>query len=136
MELASREVHTGPQLAAMRDGELPLTDLAACLVEDPTTDGVDEPCLLGQRNEYGGRNLTANRMVPPQQRLNAANNGRVGIHDRLKVHGEFIAEEGHLEIVLEIQAVQDLGVLALLEELVAPFPLVLRQVHRHVRTTQ
>src|SRR3954471_10106250 len=68
LELAGAEVHAHLQRGQPRPA-LPLLQLPASLAQHPRADGDDQARLLGERDEVHGRNHSALRMLPAEQRL-------------------------------------------------------------------
>ena len=85
VEVPHRKVDRNRQPVAVG---VPLLDLAERLVEHELRDRVDQPGLLGQRDEVEGRHESARRVTPADQRLDARQRARAHVHLRLVVQHE------------------------------------------------
>jgi hypothetical protein len=72
---------------------LPHARLAADRLEDPLADTVDQPGVLGQRDELGGGDHPALGVVPAHERLDARRSTGVEPEDRLEVQRQLVARE-------------------------------------------
>ena len=88
-ELAVRQVDADVDDAVVR--ALPLGDLPAHLVDDPTPEGDQQPGLVHDRQELHGPHETAIGVVPAHQRLEVVGALRIEIDDRLVMHLELPA---------------------------------------------
>ena len=116
-----------------RAGVLPRSRLAYRLFQHPVADRDDEPGLLGQRDEDGGRNLPQFRVAPPDQRLSAYH-GAGGEGDLgLVVQPEAPLLHGQAHGMVHFHARQHIDVHLRLVKAEIPAPAFLDAVHRDVR---
>ncbi|GJE04968.1 hypothetical protein AOPFMNJM_0261 [Methylobacterium jeotgali] len=102
------------------DGDLeivgPAGGLGAGLAQHPFAEARDEPDLLGEGNELGGRHPAALRMRPAQQRLEAADPLRAEVVDRLVMDLEGLRLDRVAQVLLQPAALVQAGVHVRLEE--------------------
>ena len=72
----------------------------AGMVQYPAAQGQDEPGLLGQRDEIGGRDHAALRVLPAHQRLGSQQVAG-GVHHRLVVQQKLVARQALADIALQ-----------------------------------
>ena len=98
-ELAGRHVDRHAERIVAPGGEL-----AARLAQDPRADGDDEAVALGQRDEAQRRDDAEDRVVPAQQRLDAADAAVVERDERLVDEAQLAVVERVAQPALELQA--------------------------------
>ena len=125
-ELQRRHVdgHALPYFPARRFGAGPL--------DHPGADRPDEPLLLGERDEVGGRHQAAHRVPPADQRLAPRDGAPIGAHVGLEVQHELVAAQRAAQVLHEALALLQLAVHLGLEEPHRAAPLGLGAVERRV----
>ena len=88
-ELLARQVDSDPQPAIGQ--RLPFESALARMVQDPSTQPVDESRLLGERDELGRSHQAQLRVLPAHQGLHADDRPGVHVDDGLVVDLEFTA---------------------------------------------
>ena len=88
-ELAMRQVDADVDDAVVR--ALPLSDLSADLVDDPTAKGDHEPGFVHDRQELRRPHQASVGVMPAHQCLEVVGALRIEIDDRLVVHFELAA---------------------------------------------
>ncbi len=127
-ELPRRKIHADRQAA--RDGaqRAPAADRA----EHPVADAQDEAGVLGELDEFRGRDQAARAMLPAQQPLVSDDASGRDLDDRLVEHPQLLVLQRAAQVVLELHAARRREVHLLGEELVVGAPRFLRVVHRRV----
>ena len=132
-ELPGREVDGDRQaVGALAETLLPGRQLLHGPVHHQLPDGDDEPGVLRQLDEVGGRDDAPLGMVPAHQRLEAGQPARAELHDGLEEEGELVAVDGPVQVVAEVVEPDDgvaVGRFEVLDAVPAP---VLGLVHRGV----
>jgi hypothetical protein len=90
-QLASRDVDRDHEVVGDLSGGGPRSQLPAGLIEHEGVDRGDQTALLGERDEVRGRDHTALRMKPANQRLGAAQRAVVQAEQRLVEHEQLRA---------------------------------------------
>src|ERR1700722_9726171 len=70
-QLATRQVDSDHELFTTATGGRPHGELAARLVEDEVSDGMDQAAPFGDRNEFRGWDHAARGVTPADERLGA-----------------------------------------------------------------
>ena len=104
VELARGQVHGDGQ--RRQAGLAPGHQLLAGGAQHPGADLDDEPGLLGNRNELGGRHRLAARRTPAQQRFDADLHAAGEVDLRLVIQHEFVALDRTTQAAFHAQAVQ------------------------------
>ena len=130
-QLVRREIDRHAQAAAHALGA-PGRQLPAGFVEHPGAERFDHARLLGDRNELERRDHAALRMLPADQRLDAAQLAVAPIDLRLVVDLELPFEQRRMQIAFEQHALAGHLVHARGEELEVVPPLLLGVIHRRV----
>ena len=103
MQLHRRDVHGDPERIR------PSAGFRACLSQHPFADLLDRSTFLCDGNEQGGWNLTALRVAPPQQGLEAGDLARIKPGLRLIGQYKFIPCDRAAKIVLQHAAIAHLN---------------------------
>ena len=119
-----------------RDLVRPRGGVAAGLPEHPFAERHDQPDFLGDRNEFVGTDQAALRMVPAQQRLEAADLAARKLDQRLIVELEFVGEQRLAQVELQPAALLHLRVHLRLEEMIGAAAVGLGAIERHVGVAQ
>ena len=110
----------------------PLRELAARLVQHPRADGVDEAALLGDGNEPPRRDGAQLRMLPAQERFDAAQAAGGGIDARLIVQRKLVALDRAAQARLHVEPLLGAQVEILRDVVHLVAAAALGLVHRHV----
>ena len=102
MQLHRRDVHGDSERIC------PAAGFRACLSQHPLADLLDRPAFLRDGNEQGRRNLTALRVAPSQQGLEAGDLARIKPGLRLIGQFEFMPRDRAAKIVLQHAAIAHL----------------------------
>src|SRR5207247_9745724 len=97
-ELVGGDVDAGPEVVRGRLLVLPAAQLCASRADDPCADRDDRARGLGKADEAIGREQSARRMLPAQQRLNAGDRAAPELDQRLVVEEELFARERPAEL--------------------------------------
>ena len=106
----------GRDIDGDRQRPRPGRGVAAGCLHDPVPDLQDCAGLFGNRDEDGGRNLAACRVLPAQQGLEAGRGLALDILLRLIGQPQFVARDRKTQIMFEQPAFANLGAHAGLEE--------------------
>ncbi len=128
LQVPHREVHGHGQL---QPPLVPLARLTERLGEHVHRQRLDEPCVLGQRDELVRHHEPVARVVPAHQRLDPDRAPGLHVGYRLVVQDELAIVDRPAELAQERQAARAVPVALHRVELVAGVRL-LRDVHRHV----
>ena len=136
-ELAGRQVHPARSSGSIRECRRCHADLlAARLAQHPQADVEDEPGLLGQVDELGGRQQPSVGVLPPHQRLGADDPARRHLDLGLVVDRELAVLDGLAQLDLVLQPAAHLGPQRLVEDLDAVAAQLLGRVHGRVGVAQ
>ena len=130
-ELAGRHVDRHAERVVTPGGELP-----ARLAQDPRPDGDDEPVALGQRDEAQRRDDAEDRVVPAQERLDAADAAVVERDQRLVDEVQLAVVERVAQAALELETLHRTLAHRVVEDLAARLAHLLGAVHRRVGVAQ
>ena len=128
----TRQVDGDAERPRVRPRRVPERGLRAGGVEHPAPDRLDQPALLGDRDELGGTDETALGMLPAQQRLDRADRAVVQRDDRLVDDAQLVALERAPQVVLDRQALDRARAHRAVEHLEASASALLGLVHRGV----
>ena len=115
---------------------MPLLHLAAGFKQHPAPDGDDAAGLFGDGDEFIGRDQSALRMLPADQRLEACQPPGFERHDGLILNEELAAINGAAQVGFQLQHVDGVRVHAFVEDDVARFAEELRLIHGGVGVAQ
>ena len=132
LQLLERQVDRQRRGLVVRDAVEQALALAAPLAQDPAADRHDQPGLLGERDELVGADHPALRVVPAQQRLDAADRPVAQPDHRLVVELQLVGDQRALQVGAQLQPLQDALVHLGLEQAVAALAVALGDVHRGV----
>ena len=104
-QLPRRDVDAGEQRIAQPQGALPGAELLRGALQHEQAELDDQPGLLGDGDELGGRHAAELWMVPARQRLEAGDRAVFEPHDRLVEDGDFFALDGAAQVRLQGQPV-------------------------------
>ena len=110
----------------------PPGDLAAGLVEHPTTDRDDEPALLREGHELEWPDLATQTRVPAQQGFYGDDPTSAHVDDGLVGDRKLLAVDRPTQLAFELDLAQDVGVHLGLEQLDTALAQALGAVHREV----
>ncbi len=108
VDLAGGEIDLHRPEVRARGPVVPVTELAAGLLEHPGPDRDDHPALLRHRNETSRRDEARARLMPPDQRLEADRRGTVDLDHGLVVQGELVSLDGAMQGVFDGHPVENL----------------------------
>ena len=128
-ELMDRQVDRDPHVDAVLR---PRGHLRARGLDDPVAERVDQAEAFGERDEEVGADHAAHRMMPAQQRLDAADHVPARVDLRLIVQFELPAIDGLAQVVDEVELVGHVAVHVRLEQRVRPATGALRGLHGRV----
>src|SRR6185503_1903041 len=115
---------------------LPLNDLVACSLQNPSSDRYDQSCFLRDPYEGVWCYPAALRMVPSDQSLKLVDGISAKIDDRLIKDLEFVALDRTSEVGFQLESAELARMYLTLEYLVAGLAGILRAVHCDVRVAK
>ncbi len=116
-------------------GTLPDTELPQRRPQDEARERLDQPGLLGERNELAGRHQSVHRMLPAHQRLDADDGARVEPQLRLVVQQQLVARECLPQLAEALEARRAVVVALAVEQLELGAQILCR-IHRRVGAAQ
>jgi hypothetical protein len=117
------------------DSGRPFCGLRAGFPQYPFAERHDQTDVFGDGNEFGRRDHAVLRMMPAQERFEAADLIRGDIHQRLIVEFELAIGEGAAQVELHVPALLCFAVHLTLEEPVEATAIRLGAIKRHVGVT-
>src|SRR6185295_7050665 len=136
VDLAQREIGGQRQVAPGGVEVVPAPERQAGLAEHHPSERQDQADLLGEWDEACRRDQAALRVVPAQQRLEAAQAPAVQLDDRLEDDAELAARLGLVKVGLEAELLLRPRQHRLVEDLEAAAAGRLGAVHRRVGVAQ
>ncbi len=117
-------------------GEGPADGLPARLLEDPAAERLEQPALLGDREELGGTEQAVVGVVPAQQGLGPEDRAGPQVDDGLEVEQELVALDAAAQGLLGGEPCDDTGPEVVVEHLDAVATPALGHVHGGVGVAQ
>ncbi|MGA2013372.1 MAG: hypothetical protein ABSH51_22930, partial [Solirubrobacteraceae bacterium] len=131
-DLDGRQIDRHRQRGVVGALAMPARGLPARPVQHPAADRLDQPVLLGHRDELPGRDPAAFGVLPADQGLDGDHRAVGQRHQRLVVERQLIAFQRAPQVVLDPQPGDRPSARALVEQLVAGTAALLGPVQRGV----
>src|SRR5205807_10595042 len=108
----------------------------ARFVQHPLSNRNDQPCFLGNSDELQRRNVSMLRMLPANQRLEAADSPVLKRYDWLIVNSKFVVSQRAPQPGFQLRERCVSRVHSFVEQLVASAPVIFRAIHSRVRVSK